>query len=446
MKMIKRVRRPIKIIVVNALLLFILLEVGSAAFYYWKTREFFYTRDRTQDRYASKFAPVGTALNESIYYRLHPYFGFTYKPGFHPTLTALAANSDGFVSPNDYPFKKQNKNQYIVGIFGGSAAQYFAMNEFDHHSLANYLNKLPGFQDKEIVILNFALPGGKQPQQALILSYFLSLGQDLDLVINLDGFNDVYHAARNNKHLVDVPMPASSFELPLLEIANNDLSPEEANLVLSILQDKERLKSLLVDATQCKLASSYLVRAMLIKHYTAVYESHRLEFSQAAQESSKQRKQDPVIRINRVDTPLADEALYQKAAAIWVNSSIAMNSMLATRHVPYVHFIQPNQYYSTARKFSEQERTIAFTQNGESEYRDSISRGYPILLTRISDLKNAKVAIFSAVNIFDNIPEPVYFDDCCHYNDAGNEILARFMSNQIKSVLEQNPSQVAPGR
>src|SRR6266850_1407333 len=160
MKMIKRVSRPIKIIVVNALLLFILLELGSAAFYYWKTREFFYTRDRAQDRYASKLAPVGTALNESIYYRLHPYFGFTYKPGFHPTLTALAANSDGFVSPYDYPFKKQTRNQYIVGIFGGSVAQYFAMNEFDQHSLANYLSKVPGLQNKEIVILNFALPGG----------------------------------------------------------------------------------------------------------------------------------------------------------------------------------------------------------------------------------------------------------------------------------------------
>ena len=446
MKMTKRVSRPIKIVVVNALILFILLELGSAAFYYWQTREFFYTRDRSQDRYASKFVHVAIRHDEAIFYRLHPYFGYTYKPGFHPTLTALAANSDGFVSLYDYPFKKKNENQYIVGIFGGSVAQYFAMYEFDHHSLANYLRKLPGLQNKEIIILNFALPGGKQPQQALILSYFLSLGQDLDLVINLDGFNDVYHAARNNKHLVDVPMPASSFELPLLEIANNDLSPEEANLVLSILQDKERLKSLLVDATQCKLASSYLLRALQIKHYTSVYESHRIEFSQAAQESSKQRKQDPVIRINRVDSPLEDEALYQKAAAIWVNSSIAMSNMLATRNVPYLHFIQPNQYYSTDRKFGEQERRIAFTQNGESEYRDSISKGYPILLAKMAELKNSHVAVFSAVSIFDDIKDPVYFDDCCHYNGAGNEILAQFIGSQIRSVLEQNPPPVSPKR
>lgn len=446
MKMIKRFGRPVKIIVVNAILLLILLELGSAAFYYWKTREFFYTRDRSVDRYASKFAPVGTALNESIYFRLHPYFGYTYKPGFHPTLTALAANSDGFVSPYDYPFKKKNENQYIVGIFGGSVAQYFAMDEFDRHSLANHLSKLSSLQNKEIIILNFALPGGKQPQQALILSYFLSLGQDLDLVINLDGFNDVYHAARNNKHLVDVPMPASSFELPLLEIANNDLSPEEANLVLSILQDKERLKSLLADATQCRLASSYLFRAMQIKHYTAVYESHRLEFSNTAQESSKQRKQDPVIRINRVDVPLEDEALYQKAVAIWVNSSIAMSNLLATRNVPYLHFIQPNQYYSTGRKFGDQERSIAFTQNGESEYRDSISKGYPILLSKMAELKNSHVDVFSAVSIFDDIKEPVYFDDCCHYNGAGNEILSKFIGGQVKNVLEQNSTRVAPRR
>src|SRR5260370_14368652 len=111
---------------------------------------------------------------------------------------------------------------------------------------------------------------------------------------------------------------------------------------------------------------------MEIKHYTAVDERHRIEFSNTTQENSKQRKQDAVIRINRVDSPLADEALYQKAAAIWVNSSISMSSMLAARHVPYSHFIQPNQYYSTGKKFTEQERRIAFTENGESEYLNSI--------------------------------------------------------------------------
>jgi hypothetical protein len=438
MNVIKQFGRPLKIVLINALLLFILLELGSLAFYYWKTREFFYTRDRLHDGYASSFAPVATTLNESIFYRLHPYFGYTYKPGFHPSLTAVAANSDGFVSFHDYPFKKQNENQYIVGIFGGSVAQYFAMYEFDHHALSYYLSKLPGFQNKEIIVLNFALPGGKQPQQAMILSYFLSLGQVLDLVINLDGFNEIYHSALNNKQHVDVPMPTSPIELPLIEIANNDLSIEEAKSVLSILEDKDRLKSLLVGATECRLASSYLLKAIQIKHYTAVYQRHQIEFSRITQESSQQKKQDPVIRINRIDVPLRDEVVYEKASAIWANGSLAMRDTLAKRGIPYFHFIQPNQYYS-GKKFSEPERTIAFTQNGEYEYVERIGRGYPILLSKIAELKNSHVEVFNAVDIFDNITDIVYVDDCCHYNDLGNATLARFIARQIQNTLTRQP-------
>jgi len=436
--MIRKVGRFLRIVLINLLITFILLELGSAAFYYWKTREFFYTRPRSQDRYASSFAPVATTLNESIFYRLHPYFGYTYKPGFHPALTVLGANSDGFVSIHNYPFKRETPNQYIIAIFGGSVAQYLTMHEFDRHILANSLRGLPGFQNKEVVILNFSLPGGKQPQQAMILSYFLSLGQDLDLVVNLDGFNEVYEAAHSNKHLVDIPMPSIAFELPLLEIANNDLSPRMANLVLSILQDKDRLKSLLIHAKESKLASSYLLRAIRIKHYTTVYGRHQLEFSRASLESSKQKKQDPIVRINRIEAPLEDEAVYRKAASIWASGSLAMNDILAHRGIPYFHFIQPNQYYP-GRTFSETERKIAFSQYGGNEFAESVRKGYPMLLSKIADLRNSNVAVFSAVTIFDDIAEPVYVDDCCHYTGLGNDVFLQYISSEIGKALALTP-------
>jgi hypothetical protein len=387
MKITKQAAQIVKVLLINVLLLFILLELGSVTFYYWKTREFFYTRNRSQDRYASSLVPVNVVnvLDESWVYRLHPYLGYTYKPGFcpskpgfRPSPSAIPANNVGFISNYDYPFQRKSDKQFIVGFFGGSVAQFLAMYEFERHSLADNLRKLPALKDKEIIVLNFALAGYKQPQQALVLSYFLSIGQDLDLIINLDGFNEVYHAALNNKHSVDVSMPASSFALPLVDIENDDLSPEGANVALSILQEKNRLKSLLTEATGCNLASSYLLKAMQIKHYAAAFERHRVEFNRVVSEGSKQRKQDPVIRVSRVDSPLEDEALYRKASAIWVNGSIIMRDMLAQRQIPYFHFIQPNQFYSS-KSFSEQERKIALSKGGEAEYAESIRKGYPIL-------------------------------------------------------------------
>ena len=37
----------------------------------------------------------------------------------------LHTNNFGFVSPHEYPFRKNSENQFIVGIFGGSVALWF---------------------------------------------------------------------------------------------------------------------------------------------------------------------------------------------------------------------------------------------------------------------------------------------------------------------------------
>ncbi len=40
-------------------------------------------------------------------------------------------------------------------------------------------------------VVNLGVAGYKQPQQLLALTYFLSLGAEYDLIINLDGYNEI---------------------------------------------------------------------------------------------------------------------------------------------------------------------------------------------------------------------------------------------------------------
>ncbi len=40
-------------------------------------------------------------------------------------------------------------------------------------------------------VVTLGIAGYKQPQQLLALAYFLSLGAEYDLIINLDGYNDI---------------------------------------------------------------------------------------------------------------------------------------------------------------------------------------------------------------------------------------------------------------
>ena len=59
------------------------------------------------------------------------------------------------------------------------------------------------------MVLNFAAGSVKQPQQLFYLNYFHGLGQKLDLVIDIDSFNDVPGAVANWYHGFPPAMPES---------------------------------------------------------------------------------------------------------------------------------------------------------------------------------------------------------------------------------------------
>ena len=71
------------------------------------------------------------------------------------------------------------------------------------------------FKARTLVPLCMAHEGYKQPQQLLVLAYFLSIGQPFDLVINIDGFNEVALSPLNNQQNLDISMPSASHLIPL---------------------------------------------------------------------------------------------------------------------------------------------------------------------------------------------------------------------------------------
>ncbi len=101
---------------------------------------------------------------------------------------------------------------------------------------------------------------------------------------------------------------------------------------------------------------------------------------------------------------------------------------MTARGAAYVHFLQPNQYY-TARQFDDAEAAVAL--NEESPYKRSVELGYPALEAAQSRLLSADVWFFDATHVFDQEPAPVYMDDCCHYTLVGNQVLADFIAASI---------------
>lgn len=110
---------------------------------------------------------------------LHPYVGFTNRKSNF--------NKYGFTGLN--PLLKKSPDRINICILGGSFAA--SLYNKSRKTFMKHLKNTNYFSNKEIVITSMAIGGYKQPQQLFALLLFLFLGAEYDMVINIDGFNEI---------------------------------------------------------------------------------------------------------------------------------------------------------------------------------------------------------------------------------------------------------------
>lgn len=405
-------------------------EALGLAAYYVDTGALFYAHRKTypellptpEDRLV-----VGEAL--------HPYFGVTHRPGtpfdIPESLRAdpaarprLRTNNFGFVSPHDYPFARTRDDQFLVGLFGGSVGLWFC--QVGAPRLVEQLRRHAFFQTREIVPLCFSHEGYKQPQLALVLAYFLSRGQPLDLVVNLDGFNDVALGALNDERGLDASMPSVQHLDPLINLVNQSaLTPQKLESLSAIFRDRQRLVELTGTLGANRIASVHFV---LDWYYRRVLDRYTRELGRFSTLPSNPAE-NPLVQATPPVAPRDRAALFADIAAMWARSSLLMHEMLAARGASYVHVLQPNQYYSM-RRFSAAEAATALSD--ASPYKRHVEEGYPALVAAgQSALRARNVRFVDATRVLDGDPAPVYMDNCCHYTLAGNYVLADFIAASI---------------
>ena len=433
-KLINKTQEILKVALINLVLLLVFLELGSLGWYFLKHKQIFYTREKREDKSALGVNLEGVRLNQSIVERFHPFFGFIQNPSpdFRP---GFKINNYGFISPYDYPFKKFKKNQFVIGIFGGSVASDFSIFQIQNKILPQYLKQVPGLQDKEFVILSFATGGYKQPQQLLILNYFLALGQELDLVVNIDGFNEVALSNLNNKNQINLAMPSIQHISPLTSLANNSLSVKAMQATIRIKENKTRINEGLESLQHCSLAACDALTSVYVQNLVNNYRKDIIAFEK---ERSKKQKDDEesVIYINKNKSILEDSAAFEQMSWNWAKSSIFMHKILSASNVPYFHVLQPNQYYQTKRVFGEAEKRIAF--NKETPYAKAVELGYPAILGKFPNLQKNNINILNGVKVFDKTKDAVYVDSCCHYNKAGEVIFSNYVGSSILESLRKD--------
>ena len=419
------------VIAVNVAIFCVLAELVGIGLHYLRTGQLFYLHRPASDVVRE------TARGEITADRLNPYFGPSHKAGqqfdFPPELrdertpsVQLKTNNFGFDSPYNFPIVKANR-EFIVGIFGGSVSVFFCLAGVDR--LVADLQRHEFFKERKIVPLCMAHEGYKQPQQLIVLSYFLSIGQTFDLVVNIDGFNEVALSPLNDRQGLDISMPSAPHLLPLINLIDRStLTPARLESLSAISRHRERLNWLAGVLQRNRLASV----GVALEYYRGIvarrYDEETRRF--AALESAPSGQQ-LVSAIPPTEQRIGG-TLYEDIARNWAQSSLLMRDMLAPRGTAYVHVLQPNQY-KTSRAFGAAEARIALSS--DSPFKPGVEQGYPALVAEAASRGMTRSTGFlDATRIFDAEAAPVYIDNCCHYTLTGYHLLADAIANVVLSL------------
>jgi hypothetical protein len=421
-------RRAAALVVINLLVFGVLMEIAGLLFHFFTSGSLLYL-DRPVYQLATDAA--SEQLTNDV---LNPYFGPSHKPGIPfevpPDLreegrepARVATNNFGFVSPFNYPIVRA-QNEFIIGIFGGSVGVWFCQVGVDR--LLEHLRQHEFFRARTLVPLCMAHEGYKQPQQLLVLSYFLSIGQPFDLVINIDGLNEVALSAANNQLNLDISMPSATHLIPLINLIDKGtLTPHKLETLSTIARYRARLNDVSVFLNRNRSAGVGLVggwyRSWLVNRYNRALREFDSLPSTAGSNS--------LVSAIPPTEQRTGAMLFDEIARNWAKASQGMRTLLSAEGVSYVHVLQPNQYF-TSRKFTAEEAKVALDPS--SPFKAGVEQGYPALLSEAAkhDMDPA-TGFFDGTKMFDSEPAAVYTDNCCHYTRVGNLRLADFLARSV---------------
>ncbi len=184
-----------------AVLALLSFEIGSQYLYWLETGKLFLMANRS-----TAAQVVGTA---DITTKIHPYFGFMYgysqsfieRNGQRPQnvgFVQAASYARQFSGCCDFPMRPEDhQDKFIVSVIGNSVAMGIAQLWQVSPDLHARLSGLAAAKGKKVLILNLAHGGYHQPQYLMVLSYLLSIGTKLDLILYFATVNDVVASVAN---------------------------------------------------------------------------------------------------------------------------------------------------------------------------------------------------------------------------------------------------------
>ncbi len=354
---------------------------------------------------------------------IHPFLGFVKDPDQTERSSYL-----GFPGKNDDPLSPAEGDALTVAVFGGSFAE--GVSSFGEPAMQSALLEA-GIDSR---ILTIAMGGYKQPQQLLALTYLLSHGAEIDVVVNIDGFNEVTLPVTDNLSRRVNPFYPRSWKTRTSGLADHE-TLRQIGLVTLLRDERKRWARLFL-----RLPRFSIVRNIVWRSRDQDMEEQIEELNDEIGDSKREHRND----FMRVGPDMGFESgpgIYPELARHWSTCSQLMKALCEANGITYLHFLQPNQYFDTGRPLTEEERRVAFRE--DHPYRYGVVEGYPHLRNEAANLIAHGVDFHDLTGLFDDYDETLYSDECCHTNPRGYEIVANAVAAGILDSLNSKPAAIA---
>jgi hypothetical protein len=415
----------------------VVLAEGASYFAYWSVdhKPFRYKRARKEmnelaptdcSRPDTAPPPIRAPL-ETFHIEIHPYLGFSYVPDWPGKLLNMDPISDwGFTEKaNRSPVRKRSPDKFIVGIVGASVAGIFSA--LGTEALERELKRSPQLSGKQIEFVNLAIGLYKQPQQLMSLNYVLAAGAEFDAVINIDGLNDIAWYRQDNgkahvNHLYPIGWHSMVTDLP------DPLRRRQVGKI-AYLSDRRTSWAALFRHTPLRYSiTANLIWKVRDRQMQAEIVDTDLALRKGYQHGLPYRARGPQNEFHN------DDQMLQQLVTDWERCSLLLARQCKANGIRYYHFLQPNQYVPGSKPLSPEEQRMCYRPGLPA--RPLIEKGYPMLREAGQRLAKQGVSFHDLSMVFSKSPETLYYDNCCHFNQSGNEVMAGAIARALLETEE----------
>jgi hypothetical protein len=402
-----------------------LMELGSRLIFRYHDAEAFSVsrlqRERKKILRANQTPLTLAAIGDRAYVP-HPYLGVVLNYDWPlPIPGELPITEYGFCDTGP-PIHKRAANKVIVAIVGGSVASGLACQGAG--KILEHLKQVPAYAGKQLIAVNLAVHGHKQPQQVMALNYALALGGEFDLLINLDGFNEVALYPTWPRRMSPI------YPRGWLETLRDIPGPEQrllAGKCACYHEQREEWARAFMGWLRFSATANLIWR---------IGDRHLADKAQQSADALKARQRQALPHyITGPSHGLnTDEKMYRELVRIWHDSSVLLHRTCQANGIRYYHFLQPNQYDPGSKPMGPQEQKGAWSAS--EVVKPGVENGYPLLREAGKDLAKQGIRFHDLSRLFADHPEPLYRDTCCHLNKTGNEVLGDAIGKILVETAE----------